>query len=268
MAGTNDNQNEQTGRNNGKPAGRPVGVSGFHELLAEQKRQQEQKKLQAAGKKGRPASRKPPVEKPPVENKKPAKKEKAPQRKVKIETPSGIPADFKIPANFFDHLGDPRFRAQAEEYGESLLRTNQDFLPTANDISVSGPDQYQSALANWHSGAARYLPVRISWLSAIAQLVVEQSIKPKIECTYDENGKLKTKKITSGKGDSGAIAVAQSLLEMEMKWAEKMKPAQNARVILDVPAGGDVRKHKILDLIKKRIELQREQAAESAENSQ
>ena len=261
MAEPTNNNNNHAGRRNGKPRGRPAGVSAFHDLVAETV---EKAQLQAAEKKRAQATKKPQKKKPA---KKPVKK-KVPQKKIKVETPSGIPADFKIPANFFDHLGDPRFRAQAEEYGESLLRTNQDFLPTANDISVSGPNEYQSALANWHSGAARYLPVRISWLSAIAQLVVEQSIKPKIECTYDENGRLKTKKITSGKGDSGAIAVAQSLLEMEMKWAEKMKPAQNSRVILEVPAGGDVRKHKILDLIRKKIGLQKEQAEEDQQNDQ
>jgi hypothetical protein len=269
MAGTNDNQNEHAGRRNGKPAARPAGVSSFHELLAEQKRHQEQKKLQAAEKKGAPASGKPPVAKKPQKNK-PATKPAQPKVKkeqITIETPSGEIEDFKIPESFFQHMGDPRFRAQVEEYGESLLRTNQDFLPTANDISVSGPNEYQSALANWHSGAARYLPIRISWLAAVAQLAVEQSMKPKTECIYDANGRLKQKKVTSGKCDAGAIAVAQSLLEMEMKWAEKMKPAQNSRVVLEVPAGGDVRKHKILDLIRKKIGLQKMQAQESEQNA-
>ena len=268
MAELNDNNNEHAGRRNGKPRGRPAGVSAFHDLVAETVEKAQAEKLQAAGKKGAPVSiktaRKPQKKKPA---KKPAQK-KVPKENIKIESPTGIPEDFKIPVTFFEHMGDPRFRAQAEEYGESLLRTNQDFLPTANDISAAGPNDYQSALANWHSGAAKYLPVRISWLSAVAQLIVEQSLKPKIECTYDASGKLKTKKITSGKGDSGAVAVAQSLLEMEIKWAEKMKPAQNSRVILEVPAGGDVRKHKILDLIKKKIGLQREQAAQATENAQ
>ena len=44
---------------------------------------------------------------------------------------------------------------------------------------------------------------------------------------------------------------------MVMEGAEKMKPAQNTRVVLEVPAGGDVRKHKILDLIRKKLELQK-----------
>lgn len=261
MADKNENQNDHAGRRNGKPRGRPAGVSAFHDLVAETIEKAEK---QAAEKKAaqNPTTKKPQKRKP---LKKPVQK-KIPKKDIKIETPSGNIEDFKIPASFFDHLGDPRFRAQAEEYGESLLRTNQDFLPTANDISVSGPNEYQSALANWHSGAARYLPVRISWLAAVAQLAVEQSMKPKTECIYDANGKLKQRKITSGKVDAGAIAVAQSLLEMEMKWAEKMKPAQNSRVILEVPAGGDVRKHKILDLIKKKIELQKMQAQESEQN--
>lgn len=262
MADKNENQNDHAGRRNGKPRGRPAGVSAFHDLVAEtiekaEKRATEKKAAQD------PAAKKPQKRKP---LKKPQKK--IPKEDIKIETPSGNIEDFKIPASFFEHMGDPRFRAQVEEYGESLLRTNQDFLPTANDISVSGPNEYQSALANWHSGAARYLPIRISWLAAVAQLAVEQSMKPKTECIYDANGNLKQRKVTSGKCDAGAIAVAQSLLEMEMKWAEKMKPAQNSRVILEVPAGGDVRKHKILDLIKKKIGLQREQAAQSAENAQ
>lgn len=258
MADKNENQNEHAGRRNGKPRGRPAGVSAFHDLVAETIEKAAEKKAAQ-----NPTAKKPQKRKP---LKKPQKK--IPKKDIKIETPSGNIEDFKIPASFFEHMGDPRFRAQVEEYGESLLRTNQDFLPTANDISVSGPNEYQSALANWHSGAARYLPIRISWLAAVAQLAVEQSMKPKTECIYDANGKLKQKKVTSGKCDAGAIAVAQSLLEMEMKWAEKMKPAQNSRVILEVPAGGDVRKHKILDLIRKKIGLQREQAAQSAENAQ
>ncbi len=258
MAELNDNNNEHAGRRNGKPRSRPAGVSAFHDLVAETIEKAAEKKAAQ-----NPAAKKPQKRKP---LKKPQKK--IPKKDIKIETPSGNIEDFKIPASFFEHMGDPRFRAQVEEYGESLLRTNQDFLPTANDISVSGPSEYQSALANWHSGAARYLPIRISWLAAVAQLAVEQSMKPKTECIYDANGKLKQKKVTSGKCDAGAIAVAQSLLEMEMKWAEKMKPAQNSRVILEVPAGGDVRKHKILDLIRKKIGLQREQAAQDTENSQ
>lgn len=258
MAELNDNNNEHAGRRNGKPRGRPAGVSAFHDLVAETIEKAAEKKAAQ-----NPTAKKPQKRKP---LKKPQKK--IPKKDIKIETPSGNIEDFKIPASFFEHMGDPRFRAQVEEYGESLLRTNQDFLPTANDISVSGPNDYQSALANWHSGAARYLPIRISWLAAVAQLAVEQSMKPKTECIYDANGKLKQKKVTSGKCDAGAIAVAQSLLEMEMKWAEKMKPAQNSRVILEVPAGGDVRKHKILDLIRKKIGLQREQAAQATENSQ
>lgn len=258
MADKNENQNEHAGRRNGKPRGRPAGVSAFHDLVAETIEKAAEKKAAQ-----NPTAKKPQKRKP---LKKPQKK--IPKKDIKIETPSGNIEDFKIPASFFEHMGDPRFRAQVEEYGESLLRTNQDFLPTANDISVSGPNEYQSALANWHSGAARYLPIRISWLAAVAQLAVEQSMKPKTECIYDANGKLKQKKVTSGKCDAGAIAVAQSLLEMEMKWAEKMKPAQNSRVILEVPAGGDVRKHKILDLIRKKIGLQREQAAQAIENVQ
>jgi vacuolar-type H+-ATPase subunit F/Vma7 len=264
MADKNENQNDHAGRRNGKPRGRPAGVSAFHDLVAETIEKAEKRAAEKRAAQAPTQSAKKPQKRKPL--KKPAQK-KVPKENIKIEAPSGIPEDFKIPVSFFEHMGDPRFRAQAEEYGEQLLRTNQDFLPTANDISLSGPNEYQSALANWHSGAARYLPVRISWLSAIAQLVVEQSIKPKIECTYDANGRLKTKKITSGKGDSGAIAVAQSLLEMEMKWAEKMKPAQNSRVILEVPAGGDVRKHKILDLIRKKIGLKKMQAQESEQNA-
>jgi len=262
MAELNDNNNEHAGRRNGKPRGRPAGVSVFHDLVAETIEKAEKRSAE------KKAAQDPPEKKP--HKRKPLKKpqKKIPKKDIKIETPSGNIEDFKIPASFFEHMGDPRFRAQVEEYGESLLRTNQDFLPTANDISVSGPNNYQSALANWHSGAARYLPIRISWLAAVAQLAVEQSMKPKTECIYDANGKLKQKKVTSGKCDAGAIAVAQSLLEMEMKWAEKMKPAQNSRVILEVPAGGDVRKHKILDLIRKKIGLQREQAAQATENSQ
>jgi hypothetical protein len=142
-----------------------------------------------------------------------------------------------------------------------MLRTNADFLPTANDISLANPLDYQSALANWHSGVARYLPVRISWLAAVAQMIVERSIQPKVECTYGPNGQLKSKKITSGKGDSGALATMQSLLEMEMKWAEKMKPAQTDKLVLDVPAGGDVRKHKIVELMRRRLEVLEKQKA-------
>jgi hypothetical protein len=228
MSKTPDNNNANAGRQTGKSAGRPVRVSSV----------KKEEKPAAGKKRGRP-----------------------PKEKLKVETPSGSVEDFSIPASFFEHLGDPRFRAQVEEYGESLLRTNHDFLPTANDISVSGPNDYQSALANWHSGAARYLPVRISWLSAVAQLAVEQSMKPKTECVYDANGKLKQKKVTSGKCDAGAIAVAQSLLEMEMKWAEKMKPAQTDKLVLDVPAGGDVRKHKIVELMRRRLEVLEKQKA-------
>lgn len=260
MADKIENQNDHAGRRNGKPRGRPAGVSAFHDLVVETiEKAAEKKASQALTQSAKKPQKRKPLKKP---------QKKIPKKDIKIETPSGNIEDFKIPASFFEHMGDPRFRAQVEEYGESLLRTNQDFLPTANDISVSGPSEYQSALANWHSGAARYLPIRISWLAAVAQLAVEQSMKPKTECIYDANGKLKQKKVTSGKCDAGAIAVAQSLLEMEMKWAEKMKPAQNSRVILEVPAGGDVRKHKILDLIRKKIGLQKEQAAQSAENFQ
>ena len=259
MTGTNENQNEHAGRNNGKSVGRPAGVYGVqpqpqHENEPVTKFKPERKPEPQSAGKGGATKKKPAAKKKPATKK---KQKKPPKKTVSIETPLGIPQDFKVPADFFDHLGDPRFKSQMEEYGESLLRTNQDFLPTANDISIAGRDDYQSSLANWHSGAARYLPVRISWLSAVAQLMVERSIQAKVECTYGPDGKLKSKKVTSGKGDSGALAVAQSLLEMEMKWAEKMKPAQNTRVVLEVPAGGDVRKHKILDLIRKKLELQK-----------
>lgn len=237
MAKTPDNNNANAGRQTGKSAGRPVRVSSPDDVT----------KSQSAGKKrSRPA-------------KKPSQK-KVPKQNVKVETPSGI-QDFAVPQNFFEHMGDPRFQNQLSECTDSMLRTNADFLPTANDMSLANPLDYQSALANWHSGVARYLPVRISWLAAVAQMMVERSIQPKVECTYDANGKLKTKKVTSGKGDSAALATMQSLLEMEMKWAEKMKPAQTDKLVLDVPAGGDVRKHKIVELIRRRLEVLEKQKA-------
>jgi hypothetical protein len=237
MSKTPDNNNANAGRQTGKSAGRPVRVSSV-----------KKEEKPAAGKKRSRPAKKPPQKKVPKQN-------------VKVETPSGIPDDFAIPKSFFDHMGDPRFQDQLNEYTESMLRTNADFLPTANDISLANPLDYQSALANWHSGVARYLPVRISWLAAVAQMIVERSIQPKVECTYGPNGQLKSKKITSGKGDSGALATMQSLLEMEMKWAEKMKPAQTDKLVLDVPAGGDVRKHKIVELMRRRLEVLEKQKA-------
>ena len=231
MAKPIDNNNANAGRQTGKSAGRPVSVLAGKEA-----------EKQTAGKKGRKPAKKPPQKKVPKQN-------------VKVETPAGIPDDFAVPKSFFDHMGDPRFQDQLNEYTESMLRTNADFLPTANDISLASPLDYQSALANWHSGVARYLPVRISWLAAVAQMIVERSIQPKVECVYGPNGQLKSKKVTSGKGDSAALATMQSLLEMEMKWAEKMKPAQTDKLVFDVPAGGDVRKHKIVELIRRKLEV-------------
>lgn len=232
MAEQNNNQNEQTGRNNGKPVGRPVGVSGSAGA----------KKKQTAGKKrGRP-------------RKSDSKPKPAPDKKPVPEL-----QDFKIPADFHS-LEDPRIAEQLERIAESLIRTNEDFIPFADEASrgdINNPSN--SPIANWYAGASRYLPLKLSYLAACANLGWIRSQKAKVECTYDASGRLKSRKITQSTGNPAYLTLAQSLLDAEMKWAEKMKPAQNTRIVLDVPAGGDVRKHKIVDLIRKKIGLQKEQ---------
>lgn len=262
MAEQNNNQNEQTGRNNGKPVGRPVGVSGFHDLLAAQKEQQKekQKEKQTAGKKrGRPRKDQLEVAEPtkPKGATKAKQKQKAKPKPAPDKKPVPELQDFKIPADFHS-LEDPRIAEQLERIAESLIRTNEDFIPFADEASrgdINNPSN--SPIANWYAGASRYLPLRLSYLAACANLGWIRSQQAKVECTYDASGRLKSRKITQSTGNPAYLTLAQSLLDAEMKWAEKMKPAQNTRIVLDVPAGGDVRKHKIVDLIRKKLELQK-----------
>lgn len=228
MADTNKNQNEQTGRRKGKPAGRPAVVS--------VKPQTEKKK------RGRP------------------KKKPAPDKQ-----PLPDPQDFKIPADFHS-MEDPRISEQLERIAESLIQTNEDFIPFADEASrgdINNPAN--SPIANWYAGASRYLPLKLSYLAACANLGWIRSQQAKVECTYDASGRLKSRKITQSTGNPAYLTLAQSLLDAEMKWAEKMKPAQNTRVVLDVPAGGDVRKHKIVDLIRKRLEMLQEEKRQSVD---
>lgn len=240
MTELNQNNNHEAGRSNGKSVGRPAGVYGV-----------QQQQSQTAGKKrGRPK----------VATK---AKAKAKQKQKKKPAPDKQPApdlqDFRVPADFHS-LEDPRIAEQLERIAESLIRTNDEFIPFADEASRSNPDALStSPIASWYSGAARYLPLKLSYLAACANLGWIRSQQAKVECTYDASGRLKSRKITQSTGNPAYLTLAQSLLDAEMKWAEKMKPAQNTRVVLDVPAGGDVRKHKILDLIRKKLEIQKEQ---------
>lgn len=248
MAGKNENQNEQTGRRNGKPAGRPVGVSGLPNASAE--------KTQTAGKKrGRSKG---------------ATKAKQKQKPKPAPDKQPLPdlQDFKVPADFHS-LEDPRIAEQLERIAESLIRTNDDFIPFADEASrgdINNPST--SPIANWYAGASRYLPLKLSYLAACANLGWIRSQQAKVECTYDASGRLKSRKITQSTGNPAYLTLAQSLLDAEMKWAKEMKPAQNTRIVLDVPAGGDVRKHKIVDLIRKRLEMLQEEKQQAADSSQ
>jgi len=252
MTGINENQNEHAGRNNGKSVGRPAGVYGVQKP---QPQPQKKQQSQSAEKRGRGRPRKSESEKASSKVKYKNKRKKKKPEPDKQPVPDI--SDFKVPADFRS-MEDPRITEQLERIAESLIRTNDEFIPFADEASRGNPESLStSPIASWYSGAARYLPLKLSYLAACANLGWIRSQQAKVECTYDASGRLKSRKITQSTGNPAYLALAQSLLDAEMKWAEKMKPAQNARVVLEVPAGGDVRKHKILDLIRKKLELQR-----------
>lgn len=252
MAEKNQNNNHEAGRNNGKSVGRPAGVYGVEKIQPQQKQHPQP---QSAEKRGRGRPRKSEAEK--AKSKTKYKNTKQKKKPAPDKQPTPDISDFKIPADFHS-LEDPRIAEQLERIAESLIRTNDEFIPFADEASRGNPDSLStSPIASWYSGAARYLPLKLSYLAACANLGWIRSQQAKVECTYDASGRLKSRKITQSTGNPAYLALAQSLLDAEMKWAEKMKPAQNTRVVLEVPAGGDVRKHRILDLIKKKLELQK-----------
>lgn len=275
MTGINENQNEHAGRNNGKSVGRPAGVYGVEKIQPQSQPQhetqpQQKQQSQSAEKRGRGRPRKSESEKASSKASSKVKYKNKSKKKKPEPDKQPVPdiSDFKVPADFRS-MEDPRITEQLERIAESLIRTNDEFIPFADEASRGNPDSLStSPIASWYSGAARYLPLKLSYLAACANLGWIRSQQAKVECTYDASGRLKSRKITQSTGNPAYLALAQSLLDAEMKWAEKMKPAQNSRIVLEVPAGGDVRKHKILDLIRKKLELQKEQEGSQPDSDQ
>jgi outer membrane biosynthesis protein TonB len=241
MSKTPDNNNANAGRQTGKSAGRPVRVSSV-----KQEEKPAAEKPSAGKKRGRPKG---------------AEKAKQKQKPAPDKQPLPDLQDFKIPADFHS-MEDPRVAEQLERIAESLIQTNDDYIPFVDEASrgdINNPSL--SPIANWYSGVSRYLPLKFSYLAACANLGWIRSQQAKVECTYDASGRLKSRKITQSTGNPAYLTLAQSLLEAEIKWAEKMKPAQTDKLVLDVPAGGDVRKHKIVELIRRRLEVLEKQKA-------
>jgi hypothetical protein len=144
-----------------------------------------------------------------------------------------------------EEIGAVAFSAQAKELESEVEKMIGDLITFTSDSTES----HSIGSPGWYDIVKKQLPVKMAFASSLAMMAFTKSMRPKIELTLDSNGKIKTKKITQSSGNPAFLGIITNCIGMELEFAEKMKPPSAAAV--NVPPGGDVKKHLIMDFIKK-----------------
>lgn len=140
-------------------------------------------------------------------------------------------ADFDVPAE----LGvlDPDMADQIAEMRKTVSEHFREYSVATAEQNSGG-----ASIEQIHSLLVRSIMASLGWASACARAVFVQSLLPKVECTYDANGKLEKRKITTQTGNLSALSLFTEIREREFAMAEKLKP-QGGGASLQLEDGKD-----------------------------
>jgi hypothetical protein len=177
-----------------------------------------------------PKKRKPTNRKPPGKKKPPA---------------ASVDCTPDIEKQMDEEFGAVAFSAQSKELESEVEKMIGDLITFTSNATESN----LIGSPGWYDIVKKQLPVKMAFASSLAMMAFTKSMRPKIEITLDEHGKIKTKKITQSSGNPAFLTIITNCIGMELEFAEKMKPPAAAAV--NVPPGGDTKKHLLMDMIRK-----------------
>jgi hypothetical protein len=169
------------------------------------------------------------------------------ERHAKLES---IMSDFELPPSL--GISDPELAEIEQSLRNTIKKYYEGFVIISEEMSKSEI----SGEAFW-SSFKKSIAARIGLASASALHAWEISRQPKVECTYDADGKLKTRKVTTGAGNPAFLSLYNECFELEWRIGEKFRP-QGSGSVFEVPNGQDPERYALALLLQARLNQMKE----------
>jgi hypothetical protein len=154
-------------------------------------------------------------------------------------------ADFDVPAEL--GVFDPEMADQIANMKATVASHFREYSLLCNEQNSNG-----ASIQQIYSAITRSVMASLGWAAACAQAVFIQSMLPKVECTYDSNGNLEKRKITTSTGNLTALSLFTEIRERELAMAEKLKP-QGGGASLQLEDGKDPEMIAISGILQARL---------------